>query len=325
MATDFRYASTTDLEMYFSEYHNFDSKHQVFGWTTTGTSNLYLARNSGLVNLLFASGEDLGDPEANSGVVNANGEWYYDSALDTVYYFNDATSPADMVMEAGQDNATYFDQMLVNASMELNSLLDKRFPMPLPKYAQFDLNTSYTSSGVEYDAIIIKSTCYIVASNLMRQSSRGEEADYYYNLVVNADGTGIVDKLNKGESKLAFETDHQDSKGKVREITKSGTMSLVETGGAYIGERFELFEIECTTGGAYGTAEVSVKSYGSDKLLGTTTSNIKITGGLQHISGGWYARWQGASMTSGDKWQVELYSDNKKVTNSDFGSIYLSR
>ena len=325
MASDFRYANQSDLEMYFSEYHNFDSKRQVFGWETTGTSNLYLARNSGLVNLLFASGEDLGDPEANSGVVNVNGEWYYDSALDTVYYFNDATSPADMVMEGGQDNATYFDQMLVNASMELNSLLDKRFPMPLPKFAQFDLNTSYTSSGVEYDAIIIKSTCYIVASNLMRQSSRGDEADYYYNLVVNADGTGIVDRLNRGESKLAFEVDHQDIKGKVREITKGGTMSLIETGGAYAGEAFELFEIECTTGGAYGTAEVSVKSYGSDKLLGTTTSNIKITGGLQHISGGWYARWQGASMSSGDKWQVELYSDGRKVENTDFKSIQLSR
>lgn len=284
-----------------------------------------MARNSGLVNLLFASGEDLGDPEANSGVVNVNGEWYYDSALDTVYYFNSAASPADMVMEGGQDNATYFAQMLVNASMELNSLLDKRFPMPLPKFAQFDLDTSYTSSGVEYDAIIIKSTCYIVASNLMRQSSRGEEADYYYNLVVNPDGTGIVDRLNKGESKLAFETDHQDSKGKVREITKSGTMSLIETGGAYIGESFELFEIECTTGGAYGTAEVSVKSYGSDKLLGTTTTGVLITGGLQHILNGWSARWQGSSMTSGDKWEVELYSDNKKVTNSDFGSVELYR
>ena len=47
----------------------------------------------------------------------------------------------------------------------------------------------------------------------MRQSSRGEEADYYYNLVVNADGTGIVDRLNRGESKIDFEVDHQDSKG----------------------------------------------------------------------------------------------------------------
>ena len=324
MASDFRYASTTDLEMYFSEYHNFDSKRQVFGWSLL-SSNKYIADNTGLVTQLFMDGADLGAAQGSAGDVNSNYKWYYLSTDDRLYLYNDANNPTDLVMEGGQDNTTYFDQMLVNASMELNSLLDKRFPMPLPKFAQFDLNTSYTSSGVEYDAIIIKSTCYIVASNLMRQTSRGDEADYYYNLVVNPDGTGIVDRLNKGESKLTFEVDHQDSKGKVREITKNGTMSLIETGGAYTGNAFELFEIQCTTGGAYGTAEVSVKSYGSDKLLGTTTSNIKITGGLQHISGGWYARWQGASMTSGDKWEVELYSDTRKVENTDFKSIHLNR
>ena len=420
MATDFKYATQSDLEMYFSEYSNFDSKKQLFGWTigltnfTDTVLDVYYAHNTGLVTQLFwdsakadkiaynttatatsittmsvtsssvavadssvfaakdiikiddeyikVSGIVNGDPDtvqfstiatdrglfgstisahaSSSNIYTIIDEstdipdadsasdapsWVYDSDLDLCLIVIDSKDPNDSVIESGQDNTTYFDQMLVNASMELNSLLDKRFPMPLPKFAQFDLNTSYTSSGVEYDAIIIKSTCYIVASNLMRQSSRGEEADYYYNLVVNPDGTGIVDRLNKGESKLAFETDHQDSKGKVREITKSGTMSLIETGGAYIGNAFELFEIECTTGGAYGTAEVSVKSYGSDKLLGTTTTGVKVTGGLQHVLNGWYARWQGASMTSGDKWEVQLYSDNKKVTNSDFGSVELYR
>ena len=327
MASDFRYASQSDLEMYFSDYSNFDSKRQIFGWTTTGTSNLYLARNSGLVTVLFASGEDLGDPEANSGVVNVNGEWYYDSNLDTVYYFNDAANPADMVMEGGQDNATFLDQMLVNASMELNSLLDKRFPMPLPKYAQFDLNTAYSSSGTEYDAIIIKSTCYIVASNLMRQSSRGEEADYYYNLVTNPDGTGIVDKLNRGESKLAFEVDHQDSKGKVREITKAGSMSLVETGGSYAGELFDLLRITCTTAGAYGTAKVKIEYYGSDKLLGSQDTDNIVTGRLETYGGmgGLYVRFQGASMAENDQWEIEVYSEGRKVENTDFKSIELQR
>ena len=73
MATDFRYASTTDLEMYYPAYSQYDSKRQIFGWTTTGTSNLYIARNPGLVTLLFSDGEDLGDAEANSGVVDVNG------------------------------------------------------------------------------------------------------------------------------------------------------------------------------------------------------------------------------------------------------------
>ncbi len=323
MATDFKYATQSDMEMYFPEYHNFDSKRQIFGWATTATSNLYIAHNTGLVTILYKNGEELAAEKGSEP--NVNDEWNYVEASDYVHFFHSSTDPRDLVMEGGQDNSTYMDQMLVNASMELNSLLDKRFPMPLPKFAQFDLDTSYTSSGVEYDAIIIKATCYIAASNLMRQSQRMEEADYYYNLVTNSDGFGIVDKLNKGESKLAFETDHQDSKGKVREITKAGSMSLIETGGSYIGEAFELFEIECTTGGAYGTAEVSVKSYGSDKLLGTTTTGVKITGGLQHILNGWYARWQGSSMTAGDKWEVQLYSDNKKVTNTDFGSVELYR
>ena len=30
-------------------------------------------------------------------------------------------------------------------------------------------------------------------------------------------------------------------------------------------------------------------------------------------------------MTAGDKWEVQLYSDNKKVTNTDFGSVELYR
>ena len=307
---------------------------KVSAVTAGGTPNIAISDGSGNGNTMFGTKSvsvsasrpiylalDATGTNAPTGSI-----FLYDSDLDLLALTVDSNQdPNDLIIESGQDNATYFDQMLVNASMELNSLLDKRFPMPLPKFAQFDLNTSYTSSSVEYDAIIIKSTCYIVASNLMRQSSRGDEADYYYNLVVNPDGTGIVDRLNRGESKLAFETDHQKSKGKVREVTKSGTMSLIETGGAYVGELFELFEIECTTGGAYGTAKVSVKSYGSDKLLGTTKTAITITGGLQHIAGGWYARWQGASMTSGDKWEVELYSDDKKITNLGFGSVELNR
>ena len=325
MATNFRYASTTDLEMYYPAYSQFDTKRQVFGWATTGTSNLYIARNSGLVSLLFADGEDLGDPEANSGVVDVNGEWYYDSALDTVYYFNDATSPADMVMEGGQDNATYFDQMLVNASMELNNLLDRRYPTPIPKYTQYDANTTHVSSSTEYDAIIIKSTCYLCVANLLRTNNRQEEADYYNNLITNMDGSGLVDRLNKGEYKLSFEVDSDDSKGKVRTITKTGSMDIIETGGAYYGEPFDLLRITCTTAGAYGTAKVKVEYYGSDKLFGAEKTDITVKGTLQDIHNGWYCRFQGSAMAENDLWEVEVYSETRKISNAESGSIQLTR
>ena len=86
MATAPTYCTHKELKRVFPQISEFDAKIQLVGWEETGTPNLYLARDAGLVSILFADGEDLGDPEANSGVVNVNGEWYYDSALDTVYY-----------------------------------------------------------------------------------------------------------------------------------------------------------------------------------------------------------------------------------------------
>ncbi len=327
MATDFKYASQSDLEMYYPSYSQFDAKRQIFGWTTTGTSNLYLARNSGLVTILFADGEDLGDPEANSGVVNANGEWYFDSALDTVYYFNDAASPLNLVMEGGIDSATYFDQMLVNASMELNNLLDRRYSTPIPKYAQYDANNTYTSSSTEYDAIIIKSTCYICIANLLRTNSKQEEADYYNALVTNPEGSGLIDRLNKGEYKLSFEVDSNDSKGKVRTITKSGSMDIIETAGAYYGEPFDVLRITCTTAGAYGVAKCKVEYYGSDKLFGSEETGNTVTGGLEDWGGlgGLRLRFQGSSMSQNDQWEIEVYSQHRKITNAESSAVQLTR
>ena len=329
MATDFKYASQSDMNRYVGDVvADADSKRQVYGWTETGTSNLYIARNSGFVSQLFADGEDLGDAEANSGVVDVNGEWYFDSNLDTVYYFNSASDPNDLIMEAGFDNATYYDQMLVDASMELNNLLDARFPMPLPKYDQYDANTAHSGASTEYDALIIKVTCYLAGSNALRANGETEQADYYYNLVTNAEKTGMVDRLNIGEFKLAFEIDSSDSKGKVRTISKTGSMDIVETAGEWGGEKYDVCRITCTTAGAYGTAVIKAETYGSDALFGTTTEDIKITGGLQPIVNGLYVRFQGASMNlsgTADSWEVTVTNENRKRTNPMTSGIDLTR
>ena len=322
MATDFRYANTTDLEMYYPAYSQHDSKRQVFGFKTTDTSNQYQAFNTGLITMLYFDGIE---GTSVSDDPNADYEFNYSESTDSVQVFHSSTNPNDMVVEAGIDNATYFNQMLVNASMELNNLLDRRYPTPIPKYTQYDANTTHVSSAIEYDAIIIKSTCYICVANLLRTNSRQEEADYYSNLVTNMDGSGMVDRLNKGEYKLSYEVDSDDSQGKPRAITKSGTMDIIETGGAYSGQAFDLLRITCTTTGVYGVAIVKVEYYGSDKLFGSETTDIKVTGGLQHIHGGWHCRFQGASMTQNDLWEVEVYSETRKISNAESGSIQLTR
>ena len=322
MATDFRYASTSDLEMYYPAYSQFDTKHQLFGFKTTDTSNQYQAFNTGLITMLYFDGIE-GTSVSDSP--NADYEFNYSESTDSVQVFHSSTNPNDMVIEAGIDNATYFDQMLVNASMELNNLLDRRYPTPVPKYTQYDANTAHVSSATEYDAIIIKSTCYLCVANLLRTNSRQEEADYYNNLVTNMDGSGLVDRLNKGEYKLSYEVDSDDSQGKPRTITKTGSMDIFETGGAYSGEAFDLLRITCTTAGAYGVAKIKVEYYGSDKLFGQEKTDIIVRGTLQEIHNNWYCRFQGSAMAENDLWEVEVYSETRKISNAESGAIQLTR
>tara|TARA_R100001594_G_scaffold112909_1_gene147753 strand:- start:140 stop:1135 length:996 start_codon:yes stop_codon:yes gene_type:complete len=326
MATDFKYASQSDLNRYCGEIvSNADSKRQIYNWETTATSHFYKSYNTGFISVLFFDGIEgtavTDDPDANY-------EFRYSEGNDSVEVFINTDNPNDIVVEAGFDNTTYYDQTLVDASMELNNLLDARFPMPLPKFDQYDANTSHSTASTEYDAIIIKMTCYLAASNALRAIGEVEKADYYYDLVTNAEKTGMADRLNVGEFKLAFEVDSNDDKGKVRTISKAGSMDIVETAGEYSGEKYDVVRITCTTAGAYGTAVVKAETYGNDALFGTTTENIKVTGGLQEIVNGLYVRFQGASMNlsgTADSWEVTVTSSDRKITNAQTGAIDLTR
>ena len=112
MATDFKYASQSDMNRYVGDVvTDADSKRQVYGWSVL-SSNKYIADNTGLITQLFIDGADLGAAQGSAGDVNSNFKWYYLSSDDRVYLYNDASDPNDLIMEAGFDNATYYDQML---------------------------------------------------------------------------------------------------------------------------------------------------------------------------------------------------------------------
>ena len=278
----------------------------------------------------FVNGSEQASPQADFDNVNGDGQWWYRSDNKDLKYQNSeltSTTINNQIFEAGQDFTDYLNQQLTNASMELNNLLDARYPTPLPKNTQI---SESAASGLtsEYDAVIVKATCYICASNLIRSKDpTSEEADYYYNLVTNAELTGITDRLNKGEWKLSFEVDDKDSQGSIRKITQVGTMQLVETAGQYYGQPYDLLRITCTTGGAYGTAKCSVDYYGDDKLFGSQTTNNIVTGGLDAWGGlgGLGVRFQGSSMTADDTWEIQVVSEARKISNASTGTIQLSR
>ena len=328
MATNFKYASQSDLTKYFNRVSDFDSKVQIFPTLTSG--NLHLFRDSGYVDTLFVNGEELAAAQSTSGAVDSNGEWFYNSATNQVEYYNSnysSTTINEQVFEIGQDFTTFLEQALVDASLELHNYVDARYSTPFEKQRQVDLNTAHSLvSPTEYDPIIIKSVCYIAASNLIRaKEGASEEADYYYSLVTNAERTGLIDKLNDGIYKLSHEVDANDKKGSINFRNLSGTMDIVELAGEYQGESYDLIRVEIVDSGIYGAATFRVSYFGNDKIQGTTSDSEVITGGLQQIHNGLYARFEGASATDGDIWDIEVYGKHREQTNKSNASIELSR
>ena len=327
MASNFKYASQSDLQNHFNQFGDFDQKTQIYPTLTSG--NLHLFRDCGYIDTLFINGEEIAAAQSTSGAVDSNGEWFYASATNQLEYYNSnysSTTINEQIFEAGVDFATYIDQQLVNASLELNNMLDARFPMPLEKAKQIDIDTATDSVAEEYDPVIIKATCYLAASNLIRSKMANDpDADYYYSLVTNIDGTGIVDLLNAGKMKLSFEVTNNSSKGSIKYRNVSGTMDIVELYGDYSGEKYDLLKVEVETTGAYGVGEFKVHYHSDDKIFGAVTDAEKITGGLQHLYSGLYARFQGASATDGDIWEIEVYDDSVETTNTTTKSIQLNR
>ena len=255
------------------------------------------------------------------------GWFFYDSALDmcVVAVPND-TDPNSLNMEAGTDYTTFIEQSLVDASLELHNYLDARYSTPLEKSKQIDIDTATVSVAEEYDPIVIKSTCYIAAANLIRaKEGMSEEADYYHSLVTNPERTGMVDKLNDGVFKLSNEIDANDKKGAILARSVAGSMDLVELEGQYYGEKYDLLKVEIEATGAYGVGTFKVHHYGNDKLEGQVTDPEVIDGSLQHIHSGIYGRFQGASATDGDYWYIEVYGSHVKQTNKSNSSIEMSR
>ena len=328
MATNFKYASQSDLTKYFNRVSDFDSKVQIFPTLTSG--NLHLFRDSGYVDTLFVNGEELAAAQSTSGAVDSNGEWFYNSATNQVEYYNSnysSTTINEQGFEAGQDFSTFLDQSLVDASLELHNYLDARYSMPLEKQKQIDIDTAINSASAEYDPIIIKSVCYIAAANLIRaKEGASEEADYYYSLVHNSERQGIIDKLNDGILKLSHEVDDKDKNGKiVYRVDSNGSMDLVELGGTYAGENYDRLKVAISTSGNYGTAKFTVSYLSNNQLEGGTTNAEIITGGLQHIYNGLYGRFSGNSANTSDYWIVEVYDGHRKQTNKSNSTIEMVR
>ena len=314
MATStFKYCSQRDVKDVYPNIDEADDKVVIRNFTTTDTANQYQANNTGLITQLFIDGVE-GTSVSDSP--DANYEFNYSSSTDSVQLFL-TSDPNESLIEAGEDWATLIDRMIVNCSMELSSMLDARFPRPIPKAFQYAEATD-GSDTPEYDYIVKRATALLVAHHLLiAKDPTSEIAEKLMFEVTNSEGSGIVDRLNEGRMKLAFEIDSTDQSGDIVEVTRAGSMYLVETIGSWIGALYDRIKIKCSVAGAYGVCKVDVYALGNNKIAGSQIlDDYLITGGLQEING-LYFRFEGNSMSVDDEWHVIVR--NYALNNSNAG------
>ena len=321
--TTFKYADQDDLRKIFPQAGQYHNKTRIIDFADQG-SNIWIAY-PGIsfvtdVPVLYFDGAE---GTKVSGTPNGAKQWDYTTGTDLLEIYT-TTDPNDTrIIEIGDDKDTFFNQILTDASMELSSLLDARFPRPIQPSVQQSI--AGTTPTAEYDYLIVRMTCLLVAKNLLIMNGDHEEAEKYYNEIYNAEDTGLVNRLNAGEIKLSFEIDYTDKTGDINEVTRAGTMYLTETYGEYTGNLYDRIQCICTTAGAYGTAEISIKTLGSDNLFQNETTGIQITGGLQPLIGGLYGRWEGSSMSENDRWDVEVRNAGLRLSNQPIKGVQMTR
>ena len=315
MATAPIYCTHKELKRVFPQLDEFDTKVQVFGWTEVST-NKYASHNSGLVTQLFVDGEDLGAAQSAHTDLNVEGEWFYNSAEDVLYYFS-ASTPADKLMEAGEEFTAMVTQFRTDASRYLDSKLDPNLPK----------NQLKDKSG-NFDYMIIRTTALLASVFMIRASdATNENADKFME-----EAQGNIDALNNGKAALSHQNTADASKGVIRDVTYTGTVRPVDTRGHYSGT-YDLIKVKITTGGAIGTAKYSVFVKDGDKLgmnegQQVVTDEI-INGDYQTLAGYLQVRFAGTNFDStaaaNDVWEVEVMGWSEEVDSNSLQPIRMTR
>ena len=318
MATAPIYCTHKELKRVYPQIDAFDTKTPIYGWVHTG-GDKYVSYDSGIVTQLFRDGQDLGAAQSAHGVVDADYEWAYDSTNDAVYIHDTTGSPADLLMEAGEEFTAMITQFRTDASRYLDSKLDPNLPREQLK----------DKSG-NFDYIIIRSSALIAAAFLIRANDPTNEVA----TALMEEAQGNIDALNTGGAALSWQTTRDASRGVIRDVSYTdGSVRPVDTRGIWNGT-FDLIRVMIVAGGALdGTATYSVWVKNSDKLGVQQANQVvtakKINGDYQALAGGLQIRFAGEDKTSvataTNEWEVEVMGAAEHIDASGVKSVHNSR
>lgn len=309
------YCTDRDMADVYPSISEFDLKKRLLGWNEV-TTNKYACHNSGLVTQLFKNGEDLGPAQSAHTDLNVEGEWFYNSAEDVLYYFS-ATNPQNSLVESGDEWSEVKTRYRRKASRMVESMLDSRMSREIMKDREGN-----------YPEFIIRATALKAITLLMKANDPTNEVIESF----DEEFDEIIDGYRSGAIVLPTSTSATASMGLLREVgTISGSLRLVEVSGEYTGMGYDIFKVIVSTAGAVGTARFSVYAKTDDNLKSDLVVDSEIIDGdYQSIGSGMYVRWGGVNAVSStasinDEYEIEVRGRLASKPISSVSSMRLTR
>tara|TARA_R100000278_G_scaffold17008_2_gene17100 strand:- start:700 stop:1671 length:972 start_codon:yes stop_codon:yes gene_type:complete len=303
------YCTHRDVEDVYPNINDHDSKEAIYGWSVD-SGDRYVSHNTGIVTALFEDGRNLGSAQPDQGNVDGNGQWYYDSSADALYYYSTSAhgNPNDRLMESGEDFSTLMTRIIKNASRYLDSRIDANLP-----------RDQFRDKEGNFDYVIVRTTALIAAYFLTSSSDRESQISESFLEEANFH----IDELNQGKTRLSSNVTGDAHKGIIREVTSpqnANPLYIVDVRGSYSGV-FDLIKIIVTTGGAIGTAKFSTFTRNEDGLKANESiSDDIINGQYQHIGYGMEVRFAGKDdssvATANDEWELEVHGYAESMADS---------
>ena len=344
------YCEDQDIYDLYPRISQYDYKVKLIGeWSKSGhkytledfkfiSDELNLVGTDRIIQL-YVNGKDIGSPRDAANLVTSNDRWYMLLSIPRIIYYNDTTSPNNMVMELGEDIGDLMQRFRRKASRMIESFLGSSISREIMK----DREGNYPSSIIQ--ATALKTTILFLSAYNPNNPDLIPLKDEY---------DDIIDKIRSGKIVMTGHRSPDDCNGTIREVFLMGITGMfkdfgrlfpTELKGRYFGSEYELLKIKidgtAPTNLGIGTATFSVWGKSSTNLKQTLLVDSKIINGDYQSLGvnDLKVRFGGKYMTltevdgitfeskafSTEEWEIELWGQNIQPAVSHVNSISMTK
>ena len=302
------YCSQADIQFVLPEMAKYNQRTILSpNWVASGTSNLYFNYSTGPMTVLFKDGQDLSTEHGSQP--GSDNQWRYVEADGKLEYYLASSSASALngaIFEGGIDADTHLTSVIARSSDFVRSMSGG-----IAIYPRKGVGIA-SATGADWPEIIVMSTAHIAASFITAPYNL-ELSTQLSDKVSNAEGTGWLDLLRRGEVTINQQESLQKNHGIVRRVSldNSTTSDIVDVKGRPSVE-WDIIQIKIASGATLArstnsSVTYSTKGSNADGLqVEALYTSETVTGGWDAVGHGMYVRWSPGVLTTNDQWELEI-------------------